>query len=150
MKGITTRRLLLGLGILLLLAGGLLLGVHFYLHSSAVVRKAEQYLQETLGVPVRIETAGVDLFGSSGGRNIQIFENGARTAWLTCESVTADISALDLYRQALDGKTVRLHGAHARLRFDATGRLLTRLPQPKASEKAAALPLVVLEDAIVT
>src|SRR5436190_22737158 len=92
------RRLLIAAGTLLVLVAGLLVAAHFYLRSSAMARKAEDLLQETLGVPVKVRAAAVGLVGSSSAHGIELYEPKGDTPWLSLDEVQANLSLIDLLR----------------------------------------------------
>jgi uncharacterized protein involved in outer membrane biogenesis len=139
------RWLFIGAGTLLVLSAVLLVAAHFYLRSSAMARRAEDKLQEALGVPVRVGGVAIGLAGSSSARQIEVLEPKRETPWLTLEEVTANLSVLDLLSGNAEGGKVRVRGARVHLRFDSRGRLLTELPKPSASSGKSEAPTLHLE-----
>jgi translocation and assembly module TamB len=135
------RWLLATLVLLLLLVGGLFIAARIYLSSTAVALKVQKQLEEELGVPVRIGSASVGLFGSTTVRDVHLHESEANAnAWLKVREITTDISALDVLRDKVSPSRVTLKGVEADLRFDEEGNLLTELPTLKKKEKPSKVP----------
>lgn len=134
------RWLLVTLIVLAVVTGGLYIAARVYLHSSAVATKVAQQLEEELGVPVKVGSASVGLFGSTTVHDVRLHESeGNATAWLTVQEITTDISAVDILRGKIQPKRVALKGVKAELRYDKEGELLTQLPSKK-KEKPSKLP----------
>jgi translocation and assembly module TamB len=116
---------------LLLLAGGGLVALRFYLSSAAAVRQVAARLQDMLGGRVEVQSAQIGLLGTSSVRGIEVYEDGeANKPWLRIEDATADVSALSVLR-GQSPENIQLLRARLRLRFDSSGRLLTKLPAKK-------------------
>jgi hypothetical protein len=148
------RWLLATLVLLLLLVGGPFIAARIYLSSSAVAQKVQQQLEEELGVPVRIGSASVGLFGSTTVRDVHLHESEANAnAWLKVREITTDISALDVLRDKVRPSRVTLKGVEADLRFDEEGNLLTELPTLKKKEKpgkVTQMPAITVDGAQLT
>ena len=78
--------------LLILLAGGLLVGTRLYLHSDRVSRQLATRLQSVLGGKVQVQAADVRLTGGSSIRGIQVYEDtgsGEEQPWIQVEGVEA-------------------------------------------------------------
>ncbi len=116
---------------LLLLAGGGLIALRFYLSSAAAVRQVAEQLQAMLGGRVEIQSAQIGLIGTSRVRGLEAYEDGeTNKPWLRINDVTADVSVLSLLR-GQSPQDIHLQGARMLLRFDRAGRLLTKTPTKK-------------------
>lgn len=117
--------------VLILLAGGSLIALRFYLSSAAAVRQVAERLQQMLGGRVEIQSAEIGLIGDSSVRGIEVYADGeANKPWLRLDDVVADLSVFSLLRDQ-SPQDIHLQGARLRLRFDSDGRLLTKLPTKK-------------------
>src|SRR5262245_34152320 len=138
MKRRLRRWLILGLFLL-----GVVLGARYYLSSRFVAARVVARLEELYGGPVTIGGASVGL-NQTVITDLQAFESYDRAEpWLRFEQVEADLSRAG----AVGGKgptRLKLHGVTVTLRFDAEGRLLTRLPPrpPSATGVPQDLPTV--------
>jgi hypothetical protein len=139
-----------GLIVIALLLGVVLIGGHFLLRSPLAARKAESLLHDMLGADARIDHVAVDLFGSTTASNIQLQDPQAKAPWLRLDQLSANVSALDLLRGALNDAVIKVRGAHARLHFDSGNRLLTDLPRPSSDTARGSAPTVELEDGELT
>ncbi len=122
------KTLKIGLIALLLLVAGGLGALRLYLASTAAVRQVAARLQAMLGGSIVIQSVQIGLTGSSCVRGLEVYEDEeTNKPWLRIDTATADLSVLSL----LCGQSphvLRLQGARVLLRFDAEGRLLTKLP----------------------
>jgi uncharacterized protein involved in outer membrane biogenesis len=138
--------------LVLLLAGGLLfLAARRYLSSQGMVRQVTAHLEALLGAPVKVAEVDVGLTGGTSLGGVELYESGDKEPkgpWLTAEKLDADVSALNVLSGTATPQTLSFAGAAVTLRFDAEGRLLTRLPgQATAGGKVnlKAVPSIAIE-----
>lgn len=131
------RRLLLrAIAVFLAVLVILAMGMRLFLSSAYAARLASERLSATLGVPVRIASISPGL-QSTAVRSLEIAEadnaNDGKP-WLVVQIVNADTSVPGML-MGNEPKTLAFRQAAITLRFDAGGKLLTRLP--KQEDKAA-------------
>ncbi len=147
------RRARLGLFVLLVLAflaGAAFVILHHYLSSAQVTARVERALEAQYGAPVEVSRAEIGWHNSS-LHGLKLYEAGAtpgQTPWATVATVNADVSAFGVAQGREQPRHLELTGAALVLRFDAGGRLLTRLPGLKG--KAAVLPEIDIRDSQLT
>jgi hypothetical protein len=147
------RRARLGLLVVLVLVllGGVAYAVlRYYLASPQVTAQVQHRLEALYGAPVEVSRAEIGWHGSA-LHGLKLYEAGAsrdQAPWATVDTVKADVSAPGLAQGREQPQHLELIGAALTLRFDAQGRLLTRLPSPKG--KATALPEIDLRDSQLT
>jgi hypothetical protein len=120
--------------VLLLTAVLLLIGVRLFLSSSYVAGRAAASLEKLYGGTVRVGGADIGL-GGTVLTGVELFEKNdgpQQQPWLTVDRLETDLSLGDVLG-GRDPTRVVLKGVTVRLRFDADGRLLTRLPAPAQS-----------------
>jgi hypothetical protein len=135
--------------VVLLLAGGGLLGLRFYLSASRSAELVAEHLQEMLGGRVEVEDAHIGLVGDSTVRGLRAYADGeSDKPWLRIDDVRADLSVLGLLR-GQSPEAIHLQGARVTLRFASDGHLLTQLPKGKKGAPAK-LPHLHLEGSELT
>src|SRR5438132_1074035 len=124
----TSRMFRLGLSLLVLV--GLIIGIRNLLSSRVMADRVAGRLQSLLSVPVRVDEGEIGLVDSSSFGMVRIFEADEQAPgkpWLEVREVQADVSAVSLLRDVVP-TCLNLKGLAVEVRFDAQGRLLTRLP----------------------
>ncbi len=120
------------------------LGMGWFLSSRQAADRFEARLSESLGVPVRVEGATIGWTDGTQLTGLEVSEAGethqGRT-WLTVPRARLDLAALDFLRGGKGPSEVELEGAVIQLRFDADGKLLTRLPRPRGGADVPRLHL---------
>ncbi|MCC6417526.1 MAG: hypothetical protein IT429_04690 [Gemmataceae bacterium] len=122
-----TLRILIIVACVLLILG---LAARWYLSSPAVTHKVEAQLTQLYGGPVEVEAARIGLKEST-INGVRLFEaqKAGGQPWLSARSVTADVSLGELLSGGALPRRLAVSGGAVTLRFDANGKLLTRLPQ---------------------
>jgi hypothetical protein len=146
------RFLLIALLVLVVLVGGGLIYLRYYLRSPRVTHEVATRLEAMVGAPVRVENVDVGIHGST-LNGFELFEPGTdasqSTPWLKVGSLTTDISLWDIMRGQAMPKHVTLSNAQVVLRFDAQGQLVTEFPTPPEPSTSEAIlpemPEVVIE-----
>jgi hypothetical protein len=111
---------------------------HSYLTSGRAAEKVSAQLASLYDGPLQLDAVDIGIAGSSvSGLRFFEAEGGAPEPWLTVEHASADLSLWNLLADNPMPGRLDLDGALLRLRFDAAGRLLTRIPaQPSAKQRA--------------
>jgi hypothetical protein len=129
------------------LLGGAWLALQAYLRGGSASGRVAERLTALLGVPVRV--GGVEVgAGASAATDVSVFESAdASEPFVTIARAGTDLGLTDLLAGS-DPKRLTLSGAQVVLRHDAQGHLVTRLPQPRKSDRPA--PAVRLDNAQLT
>jgi translocation and assembly module TamB len=125
-----SRRFLIVLLTLLIVAGILWWLARIYLSSPHIATQVASRLQEAYGAPVQLGEANIGLRGST-LHKVQLFEpsdSSAKEPWLVIEHAEADIPLWDLIKNGALPSQLTLTGVAITLRFDEAGQLLTHLP----------------------
>jgi translocation and assembly module TamB len=133
----SSRRRRLRLTLLVVAVLGLLLfaAVHWLLSSSLAREQVRGRMEAMLGVPVKVESVRIGLFSGSTFTRLQVDQRDAAAQappWLRVDRVEAGISAIGLLLGHAMPREMSLQGVSLELRFDPSGRLLTRLPRLKS------------------
>ncbi len=110
----------------------LVLGLRWYLSSRRAANRIEAHLAGVLGAPVRIDDVAIGWVDSTwlGGLAVhEAHDQGAGLPWLTIRETRTDVAAVDWFGNS-GPRQIDLRGAAIDLRFDAGGKMLTRLPWP--------------------
>jgi uncharacterized protein involved in outer membrane biogenesis len=139
------RRWLVGL---LLVAFLFVVGGRLFLSSSYVRGRVAASLEQLYGGSVRVGSADIGMRRTVLSR-VELFEKGDgpnQQPWMSIDRLEADLSLWDVLRGRQPTQVV-LSGVTVRLRFDAEGKLLTKLPSGrKSTGPPARLPDVQLTD----
>jgi uncharacterized protein involved in outer membrane biogenesis len=134
------RRLLVRASLFALaLAAVLLAGLRLYLRTPGVRAMVQREITAAVGAPAEVGSAEVALWGDSSVGRLRLLDAADGRPLLTAGRATADLSVLGWLRGRTSPRTIVLQDAEVRLRFDADGNLLTRLPAPPAGGETPAL-----------
>lgn len=126
-RGVVIRVLVvLGVAVVVLLGAA-----RWYLSSRHAANQVQARLAETLGTRVRIEAVNLGFGGRSTLAGLRVYETDAAPddePLLTAAAVETDASAWELVRGERP-RDVLLLDPHLVLRFDESGRLVSRLPR---------------------
>jgi hypothetical protein len=129
--------------VLLVLVGAVIIAGRVYLSSSRFQQQVVSRLQETYGGPVAVQSADIGMLGNTELHGLRLYEPGkeGEDPWATFQTVTMDVSALDLLRGEMP-RHMTINDPSVELRFDRDGHLLTQLPQQATGAKLASLPTI--------
>ena len=147
MKRLVSRRLVIALSSLLLLAVVALVAVRIYLGTDSAQRLIVEQLSSQFGGKDEIDSLDVSTFGSSRVRGVRVADGDAAEPFLVIDTVDADLSALSILFGRRMPHRLDADGVRIFLRFDASGKLLTKLPE---SGGGGPLPSVRLRDGQLT
>jgi translocation and assembly module TamB len=140
------RRILIGSLITCLVLVALGIGAIVYLGSTRARTQVAAQLQETLGLPARVDELSVGL--STTSLRVQFYEPGKNhensEPLATIEDAQADLPLLDLIRGKTMPLRLTLRSAKVAIRLDKNGRLLTKLPEAEGGLKK--LPAILVEN----
>ncbi|MFL5240549.1 MAG: hypothetical protein ACJ8FY_00425 [Gemmataceae bacterium] len=131
------RLLVIGLVVLGVLLGAVVIGGKAYLGSARARTEVASQLQESLGLPVRVDEMNVGLNKTS--IRVRLYEPDANAEsaepLATIEDVQADLSLMDLARGQSTPNELTLRDAKVTIRLDKNGKLRTKLPKAKGPAK---------------